>query len=930
GGMNFGWPIFEGMDEDPTYSASNTPFSPEAAAPNGCVQMAYYKFVDLIIQDSGATQVPYWPDPCSAGNGLDENQHTLWVHSKPAFSWRHGTGAFASVDGVTYQVGNGPVSGGQWGGGASTAGVWYTGTDLPAEYQNTYFHADYSAGWIRQFTFDGNDQPLSEQPFDLGVATPVALASSPISGGLYYVSYGTDIRRFVYSPTGNQPPMAVIQIDTQYGPEPLTVQFTGDQSTDPENDSLSYLWDFGDGTTSTQPNPVHIFDSGTGLPVGFTVSLTVTDPELAANSADIIISVNNTPPRIDSSSIDEVDVYQMDAPAILPLYAHVSDDEHSGNELSYSWLTSLYHNDHNHPEPLDFDSATSTVITPVGCDGAIYWYRVTLTVTDAGGLQTSWFKDIFPNCGAPQAIVDEAIYTQGGSVQIPVLANDFGEPPVDSATVGVVLAPIHGTTSVDPLTGVITYTHDGSESFTDQFDYVVLNVNGDSSNIARVFLSRLGPPAAQIISPSNNQVITGAAINATVTVSGDTSQIHGLEVRLDGADWEGINGLSGAYLFNNVQPGLHLLQARVVDLSGNSLPNIEAIDSAWVTVIPVSDFVSQGSVVQNGAATCYALTQLQAYQNGAIWFESPVNLEQPFDFEFTINLGDRDASGADGITFLLHQEEEGTETLGTTGFNLGAGGIAPSFGVEFDTYFNGGILDIADDHLAFFANGDLSSPLASPVCIDPACLNIEDGLAHTLRLVWDPFLNSFAVYIDGNLRNTYAGDLVAEFFDVTPYVTMGVTGSTGGGFNIQEVCVVNLNRSFLLETDTAYFRPGASVDISVLTNDVVLPVPDLGGLIVHTPAVHGTVSTNGDGTFSYQHDLISAIVDSFYYQVVSSLGDTSYPAKVRLFLIPPPTLTIQTPAEDDTLNWSTADVNFSSLGDLDEAALVGITLDGGN
>jgi len=65
------------------------------------------------------------------------------------------------------------------------------------------------------------------------------------------------------------PPEAAFTADITGGLAPLYVQFT-DMST---NIPMSWLWDFGDGSTSTLPNPLHIYYSGGS----FTVQLTVTN-----------------------------------------------------------------------------------------------------------------------------------------------------------------------------------------------------------------------------------------------------------------------------------------------------------------------------------------------------------------------------------------------------------------------------------------------------------------------------------------------------------------------------------------------------------------------------------------------------------------------------------------------------------------------------
>lgn len=73
----------------------------------------------------------------------------------------------------------------------------------------------------------------------------------------------------VLGSTESLAPVADFEADEQLGAAPLTVVFT-DLST---NTPTSWLWDFGDGDTSTTQHPSHVYDS----PGTYTVSLTATN-----------------------------------------------------------------------------------------------------------------------------------------------------------------------------------------------------------------------------------------------------------------------------------------------------------------------------------------------------------------------------------------------------------------------------------------------------------------------------------------------------------------------------------------------------------------------------------------------------------------------------------------------------------------------------
>lgn len=102
-------------------------------------------------------------------------------------------------------------------------------------------------------------------------------------------------------PPVNQPPVADFEFSPAQPAAGQTVQFI-DKSKDPDGQVKSWNWDFGDGATSTEQNPSHIYrTAGT-----FTVKLVVTDDKGAQSQpaekkitvgppAQITVSIANYP-----------------------------------------------------------------------------------------------------------------------------------------------------------------------------------------------------------------------------------------------------------------------------------------------------------------------------------------------------------------------------------------------------------------------------------------------------------------------------------------------------------------------------------------------------------------------------------------------------------------------------------------------------------
>jgi len=93
-------------------------------------------------------------------------------------------------------------------------------------------------------------------------------------------------KRMAVAPAANQAPQAVIVAPAE-GEVKQPLQFRSTGSVDPEGGPLTYAWSFGDGATSSVPDPVHAYDK-----LGnYTVRLTVTDNRGASGDAAASIAV---------------------------------------------------------------------------------------------------------------------------------------------------------------------------------------------------------------------------------------------------------------------------------------------------------------------------------------------------------------------------------------------------------------------------------------------------------------------------------------------------------------------------------------------------------------------------------------------------------------------------------------------------------------
>ncbi len=253
-------------------------------------------------------------------------------------------------------------------------------TAYPQQYQGNFFFNDYSGGFIKRIVFDADGEPQSVQPFATDVPAPVSMVVGP-DGLIYYLSFTTgEIRRI-----RSNAPLAQATATPSYGLSPLTVDFSSAGSTNPGGGAITYLWNFGDGTTSTAANPSHTYTSAS--PVTLAPTLTVTNSAGHSASRTLSVTVGSMPPTPTIAA--PVDGTAVSHGQTVNFHGSATDPEDGSLPASaLGWTVLLHHNSHVHTFVSGTGSSGSFMAEDHG-DIGTFAYEVVLTATDSTGLKSS-------------------------------------------------------------------------------------------------------------------------------------------------------------------------------------------------------------------------------------------------------------------------------------------------------------------------------------------------------------------------------------------------------------------------------------------------------------------------------------------------------------------------------------------------------------
>ena len=291
-----------------------------------------------------------------------------------------------------------------------TGGFVYRKTQFPSEYQGAYIFGDYAQNWIRKLDLNANGtsvigvsyiDPPNSSLDDPHVGDIVHFAEGP-DGAIYYLDLNFDqqtsqfndggLRRLRWIGPGNNPPVPVVTANPTSGEVPLTVMFNGTSSFDPDGNNLTYSWDFGDGNTSTEVSPVHVY-SGAGQ---YTATLTVFDGD--ETRADSILIVAGNPP-VGTILTPAHDSFFSAGDSIL-ITGNATDIEDGVlPDSAFSWTVVFHHDSHVHPAigPITDTRNITFDIPSSGHDFSGFTrYEIILVVTDSDGIKHTSSVFILP------------------------------------------------------------------------------------------------------------------------------------------------------------------------------------------------------------------------------------------------------------------------------------------------------------------------------------------------------------------------------------------------------------------------------------------------------------------------------------------------------------------------------------------------------
>lgn len=208
---------------------------------------------------------------------------------------------------------------------------------LPAYYDGKLFIYDWIRGWIFAVTMTEEGDFVSMEPFmaNTEFSNPIEMEMSP-NGVMYMLEYGKgwftqnpDARlvRIDYN-GGNRKPVIATTIEPEKGASPLRIEASAAETNDPDGDNLTYQWNMGDGSTYSDAEIIHNYNS----PGIYEITLTVSDGATEVSETREVWA-GNEPAEVSVNIEGNTSFYWKGAPV---LYSVSVTDEEDGSSAAGS------------------------------------------------------------------------------------------------------------------------------------------------------------------------------------------------------------------------------------------------------------------------------------------------------------------------------------------------------------------------------------------------------------------------------------------------------------------------------------------------------------------------------------------------------------------------------------------------------------------
>lgn len=271
------------------------------------------------------------------------------------------------------------------------------------------------------------------------------------------------------------------------------------------------------------------------------------------------------------------------------------------------------------------------------------------------------------------------------------------------------------------------------------------------------------------------------------------------------------------------------------------------------TTTQVTTFALRGSARSKGSAVC--ITNATANQAGSAWVPRPLRLDAGWtiDFAFSLDSGSNGSSsengptGAGGIALVF--QNDAPTSLGSTGSELGYGGMRHGLALEFDSYSDEASLDPMGSHVALqLDNGEQLSavhhePFLQSIVQSGIPDFVADGSTYYGRVAYAA--NLLDVFI-GKTANFKAPCLsvqinIPEALGLKPMGTayVGVTASTGTVVQSHTLEYLTISGCDLLVSATEFEQPQSRPRFTAS------PSPTYGPVTLRfSEAVTGTITVH--------------------------------------------------------------------------------------